>query len=85
MFDPQPKQPCDVKADRITRFMCHPERCPVGGLDKVLRDELLRWHPDKFNASILTRVVAEEILSVKEAVNVVTCTLTEMKRTHGGR
>ena len=56
--------------------MSHPSRS--GERIKIVRDELLRWHPDKFNSLILVLVVAEERSEVKDAVEIIIVALTNM-------
>ncbi|KAF8872733.1 hypothetical protein BD779DRAFT_1452527 [Infundibulicybe gibba] len=72
-------------ADEITlqamkTFIFHPERLsPIGKSPKErLRLELLKWHPDKFNAKILGRIAQEQQAHVQEAAGRVARFLNEM-------
>lgn len=76
VFDSQPQQLSDLTPLRFTRFFRHP-RSTIG-LGKVLRVELLRWHPDKFLTLIQPQVVAEEWENVDKGMQMVSRELTNL-------
>jgi hypothetical protein len=76
VFDPPPKQPSDLTDERIRRFLSHPDRSQ--SVVKVVRDEMLRWHPDKFQACVLVRVDTSHTSEVTAAMHAVITTLTAM-------
>jgi hypothetical protein len=77
MFDPPPIGPSDLKADRIKRFVerMFESQPHAESLAKMLKKELVLWHPDKL-VQILKYVYAGERPSVDEGVNIVARTLT---------
>jgi hypothetical protein len=77
VFDPQPKQPSDITPERIQRFISH-YQSEIVRIDRALRDELLRWHPDKFDVKILAQVDAQYYANVQDARQIVSAALTEM-------
>jgi hypothetical protein len=52
-------QPSDITRQRVEEFVCHPLR--RGAESKSRRDrvrmEILKWHPDKFDAKVLGKVI----------------------------
>jgi hypothetical protein len=78
VFDPQPEKPSDMNSEGIAQFLMHQERATIG-FNRLLRDELLHWHPDKFMTLVYPQVVAEEQKSVEEGMQMVSRVLTELK------
>jgi hypothetical protein len=78
VFDPQPEKASDMNSARIAQFLLHQERATIG-FSKILRDELLHWHPDKFMTLTYPQVAAEERKSVEEGMQMVSRVLTELK------
>jgi hypothetical protein len=72
----------DITKERVTAFVCHPlreyVRCAGGGQARSLRSEMLRWHPDKFDGTMLGKVAEGDRKAVKEAAGRVTRILTEL-------
>ena len=70
--------PSDITLARVEEFVFHPLRS--GWEMKSRRDrvraEILRWHPDKFNAKVLGKVINPD--SVSEGAGVVARFLTEI-------
>ncbi|KZP08296.1 hypothetical protein FIBSPDRAFT_712785, partial [Athelia psychrophila] len=68
----------DITLQRVREFVFHPLR--KGMVLKSRRDrvraEMLKWHPDKFNAKVLSKVVDAE--QVTEAAGQVARFLTEI-------
>ena len=77
----------DITLVRVQEFLCHPQRESVqsAGLVKSLRSEMLRWHPDKFNAKMLNKVVEGEREAVMEAAGKVARFLTQLTAEIQGR
>jgi hypothetical protein len=77
----------DITLVRVQEFLCHPQRESVqgAGLIKSLRSEMLRWHPDKFNAKMLNKVVEGEREAVMEAAGKVARFLTQLSAEIQGR
>jgi hypothetical protein len=72
----------DITKERVVAFVCHPLRgqvqCAGGGQARSLRSEMLRWHPDKFEGTVLGKVADDERDAVKEAAGRVARILTEL-------
>lgn len=77
----------DITLERVQEFLCHPQRESVqsAGPAKSLRSEMLRWHPDKFNAKMLNKVVEGEREVVLEAAGKVARFLTQLTAEMQGR
>ncbi|TFY74234.1 hypothetical protein EWM64_g9778, partial [Hericium alpestre] len=69
-----------VTRDIVEPFLFHPQRESIRGKTRkeVLRAEMLRWHPDKFNSRVACRVVEEHRDWVVHAGGDVAKILTEM-------
>lgn len=63
----------DFNVDNIKEFLFHPLRPVPKGKSRrdLVRAELLRWHPDKFNARVLTKVIEAERDPVCEAAGMI--------------
>src|ERR1700730_17936068 len=72
VLDPPPRQPSDITPERVGRFILHPDRPVLGGPSKICREELRRWHPDKFVTNILVHISPEHTSMVEKAVLFVT-------------
>ena len=77
----------DITPARVQEFLCHPERESVqsAGQAKSLRSEMLRWHPDKFNAKVLNKVMEGDREAVKEGAGKVARILTQLTAEMKGR
>ena len=66
---------------RIGEFVFHPQRPGMEGKTQILRlkKELLRWHADKFNASILPRIAETDRQLVQHDAEEVTKVLSLLK------
>ncbi|KAI5119313.1 hypothetical protein M0805_004557 [Coniferiporia weirii] len=51
-----PSAPGDITAEGISAFLFHEDRT-TAARKRVVKEELLRWHPDKFAVRVLGRVV----------------------------
>lgn len=69
--------PEQITYSAVEEFLFHPLRAVKSPKDR-LRGEVLRWHPDKFDAKILSKVMVEEIEMVREASGHVVRILTQM-------
>ena len=77
----------DITFVRVQEFLCHPQRESVqsAGLVKSLRSEMLRWHPDKFNAKMLNKVMEGDREAVLEAAGKIARFLTQLTAEIQGR
>jgi hypothetical protein len=77
----------DITLVRVQEFLCHPQREAVlsAGLVKSLRSEMLRWHPDKFNAKVLNKIMEGDREAVMEAAGKVARFLTQLTAEMKGR
>jgi hypothetical protein len=70
----------DLTKERVLAFVCHPLhehiQGPGGGLAKSLRSEILRWHPDKFEGKVLSKVVEGDRGAAREGAGWVARILT---------
>lgn len=77
----------DITPVQVLEFLCHPQRESVqsAGLAKVIRSEMLRWHPDKFNGKVLNLVMESDREAVKEAAGEVARILVQLTAEMQGR
>jgi hypothetical protein len=70
----------DITLQRIGEFMFHAQRDSVHAAPQVksIRQELLRWHPDKFRWQVLDKVRQGDRKMVGEAVETVARILTQL-------
>ncbi|KAL0958229.1 hypothetical protein HGRIS_000387 [Hohenbuehelia grisea] len=49
-----------ITSDAMEKFLFHPQRASIQGMtaQMVIRQELLRWHPDRFEVQVLPKVMA---------------------------
>jgi hypothetical protein len=82
-----PKSAENITLMRVREFLCHPQRESVqsAGQAKSLRSEMLRWHPDKFDAKVLNKVMDGDREAVKEAAGKVARILTQLTTEMQGR
>ncbi|TDL17512.1 hypothetical protein BD410DRAFT_687448, partial [Rickenella mellea] len=76
-----PNSPADITKDDISKFLFHPlrlQRVQDKGKRAVIREELRRWHPDKFCVRVLEKVNPSERALVWEAAEVVIRYLNEL-------
>ncbi|TFK41711.1 hypothetical protein BDQ12DRAFT_584080, partial [Crucibulum laeve] len=68
----------DLTQDRMKAFFFHKSRPGVQGKGKrdVVKPELLRWHPDKFEGKVIAKILPEHRTAVLEAVGLVARYLT---------
>jgi hypothetical protein len=77
----------EVSPRRIKQFIRHPDRPHVETAStstNLLKNELLRWHPDKFAVKILPRVREEDRAEVQAALDDVIRELTGMMKSNSG-
>ena len=80
-----PTDPSQIRPEHIQEFLKHPLReklDPRGNRKNTrskARDELLRWHSDRFDKVVLSKVCEEDKPAVSEAVGMIICVLTEMR------
>ena len=70
-------RPDQITYSAVEEFLLHPLR-PVKSPKDRLRAEIMKWHPDKFDRRILSKVAAEQIDLVREASGHVARILTQM-------
>ena len=73
----------DLTVDSISEFLFHSAKGPqeVAQKIKTIRETLLRFHPDKFEGRIISRVSEAERVEVQEGVGIVVRTLNELMKT----
>ena len=76
-----PKQPADITKAHLERFFLDPDI--NGSVDsqtqaKAIKRELLNWHPDKFNSTVLPFVYEDQLPLVKEGSLLVSGILIEL-------
>jgi hypothetical protein len=70
----------DITRQRVQAFVFHPLRADAdikSRRDRV-RAEILKWHPDKFDAKVVGAVIDTEKDQVKEGAGVVARILTQI-------
>ncbi|KAI0329475.1 hypothetical protein GY45DRAFT_1236139, partial [Cubamyces sp. BRFM 1775] len=70
----------DVTLERVRAFVFHPFRESIQGKTpkEILKTEVLRWHPDKFDAIIGPKVLDDDWEKTKEAAGLVARWLTTL-------
>jgi len=73
----------DLTIDSISEFLFRSAKEPAEGAQKIktIREALLRFHPDKFEGRVTSRVSEAERAKVQEGVGIVVRTLNELMRT----
>ena len=80
-----PTDPSQIWPEHIQEFLSHPlrEKLDVSGRRKTTRlkakDELLRWHSDRSDKVVLSKVREEDKPAVSEAVGMIIRVLTEIR------
>ncbi|KIP06283.1 hypothetical protein PHLGIDRAFT_107119 [Phlebiopsis gigantea 11061_1 CR5-6] len=72
-----------ITRDAVRAFMLHAERPAELGPNvktqqQKVRAEMLRFHPDKFNTTVLPKIVKADQGKAKEAASIVARALTEL-------
>jgi len=72
----------DLTIDSISEFLFHPAKELAESAQKIkaIRETLLRFHPDKFEGRVMSRVSEEDRPRVQEGIGVVVRTLNELMR-----
>ena len=73
----------DITADAISAFLFHLEDSSGDGDDTKmrkdkLRETMLRFHPDKFEARVMSRIAEKDKAMVREAASVVVRTVSDL-------
>ncbi|KAI0654535.1 hypothetical protein C8Q70DRAFT_884765, partial [Cubamyces menziesii] len=70
----------EITLERVHEFVFHPSRHTIVEKTRkeVLKTELLRWHPDKFDALIHRKVRSEDWGRTKEAAGLVARWITRL-------
>ncbi|KAF8590794.1 hypothetical protein K439DRAFT_1328811 [Ramaria rubella] len=68
---------------QIAAFILNPQHSQGKTRKDRLREALLRWHPDRFEAKWLKKVVEEERESVQEGVGLVVRALNDLLSAEG--
>jgi len=73
----------DLTIDSISEFLFRSAKEPTEPTQKVktIRETLLRFHPDKFEGRVMSRVSEADRANVQEGVGIVVRTLNELMRT----
>lgn len=76
----QAPRPADIAYDAVSKFVLSPLRQSLSGKTprERIRSEMLRWHPDKFDAVALPKMREEDKAMTKEAALRVSQFLTRM-------
>ncbi|KAH9895707.1 hypothetical protein C8Q73DRAFT_689061 [Cubamyces lactineus] len=72
--------PADITLERVRAFIFHPFRESIAGKTpkEILKMEVLRWHPDKFDSFISPKVCEGDWEKTKEAAGLVARWLTTL-------
>jgi hypothetical protein len=72
--------PSDIRPERVQAFIFHPLRADADAKSRreLVRAEILKWHPDKFDAKVVGYVIDAEKDMVKEGGGVVARILTQI-------
>ena len=79
-----PTDPSQIKPDHVQEFLKHPlhEKPDAGGKKRTLRmkagDELKKWHSDRFNPTVLSKVCNEDKQAVSEVAGMIVRVLTDI-------
>ena len=79
-----PTDPSQIRPEHIQEFLMHPLRVGLDasgkGRNKRLkaRDELMKWHSDKFDQIVLSKVREEDKQAASEVAGMITRVLTDM-------
>ena len=79
-----PTDPGQIQPDNVQEFLMHPlrEKSHVGGRERTARmkarDELKRWHSDKFNPTVLSKVRKEDKQAASEVAGMISRVLTDI-------
>jgi hypothetical protein len=70
----------DITQQSVGEFVFHAQRVSLQGASKakIIRQELLRWHSDKFHWQILGKVIEADREAVKEVAEHVACILGDL-------
>ncbi|KAI0065010.1 hypothetical protein BV25DRAFT_1775703, partial [Artomyces pyxidatus] len=70
----------EITVETVSEFIFHPLRTCAEGKSRRdrVRAEMLRWHPDKFNAKVMPRIIECEREIVQLAAGAVARVLTEL-------
>jgi hypothetical protein len=74
----------DLTIDSISEFLFRSAKEPTESTQKIktIRETLLRFHPDKFEGRVMSRVSEGERAKVQEGIGIVVRTLNELMRTN---
>ncbi|CDO70541.1 hypothetical protein BN946_scf184573.g9 [Trametes cinnabarina] len=72
--------PSDITYERVREFLFHPFRPSIEGKSRkeILKVEVLRWHPDKFDTLIFPKMRDGEWEATKEAAGLVARWVTRL-------
>ncbi|KAH9846511.1 hypothetical protein C2E23DRAFT_685088, partial [Lenzites betulinus] len=70
----------DVTYERVRQFVFHPCRASYAGKTRkaIVKAEVLRWHPDRFDILIRPKVRDADWPMVKEAAGLVARCMTQL-------
>lgn len=74
----------DLTVDSISEFLFNPAIKATEATQKIktIREALLRFHPDKFEGRVISRVSETERVKVQEGIGIVVRALNELLRTY---
>ncbi|KAI9068920.1 hypothetical protein FKP32DRAFT_1534881, partial [Trametes sanguinea] len=70
----------DITYERVREFLFHPFRTTIEGKTRkeILKVEVLRWHPDKFDTFISPKIREGQWEATKEAAGLVARWVTRL-------
>ncbi|KAI0652983.1 hypothetical protein C8Q70DRAFT_928804, partial [Cubamyces menziesii] len=70
----------EITLDSVRGFIFHPLRCSTAGKTRkeILKAELLRWHPDKFDTLMHPKIREVDWSRTKEAAGLVARWITHL-------
>lgn len=77
-------EPADITEARVAEFLLHPARPEAQGKARrlVLKMEVVRWHPDRFDTKVLPAMAEDEKEKTSEIAGHVTRILTKLMNTN---
>ncbi|KAF9788522.1 hypothetical protein BJ322DRAFT_1019058 [Thelephora terrestris] len=72
-------EPSTILPDHVVKFFLHPLRGEGKSRKSIAKDELRKWHSDKFDRIVLSKVREEDKRAAAEVAGMIARVLTDMK------
>lgn len=72
------RSPDEITQIAVTQFILNPRRNGLAGKTPrdVIKAEMLKWHPDKFNSKVMPRILSTDVVVTQQAADKVVRILT---------